>query len=539
MMSEALFVTNGNFFLVVVVVTWPFLMTTACRWRIDDEMSLFRLKKLGATDLDGLGLLDQSDLVSVGFGKNDAKRLVKIGQIVHVPSDKTNKEDEGAGDTPSKNTRGSASTQKRRSRSNSLDGISSSGGGGVGSGSSQVPLGRSLGAEQSHAKLNDSVGAGVQYKSQVEQIEAQRLNFRGLNSADLELNAEQYRLRPKITIPVAPKMTESTEAAVERKKKAEAEAAANPNSMFRVNKNDQKTYYETIRDWAGLSAGKEAYQKRVKTDSETGKAIPTKATGFAFKNTQASIEHRAEAARAKAVDQFIALDTDGNGTLSLRELMDGCSVLGINEITARELYDSMPKNADREIDRDMFLEHFMARPAGLEASVYGLDSKGNTQAEARDTHELDPGRRRMHAELTREKELDNARARDADTGKVKPTTGSGFSFWRSMERSRRKKKVEAQEKHSVSKEEVNSYYKQMRDWAGLSAAKESYGERMGSKEKGTRTTTGSMFNFFYTNERAKKKQEALEANPEKRAEYEARRTAREVNDQIRCNTMEV
>jgi hypothetical protein len=206
--------------------------------------------------------------------------------------------------------------------------------------------------------------------------------------------------------------------------------------------------------------------------------------------------------------------------------------LGINENTARELFEAMPKNTDREIDRDRFLEHFMARPAGLEASVYGLDAKGLTQAEARDKHELDPGRRRMHAELAREKALYNARARDEATGKVKPTTGSGFTFWRSAERSSKKKKVAAQEKHSVSKEEVNSYYKQMRDWAGLSAAKESYGERMGSKEKGKRTTTGSMFNFFYTNERAKKKQEALEANPEKKAEYEARRTAREVKNDL-------
>ena len=499
-----------------------------CRWRLDDEISLFRLKKLGATNLEGLGLLDQSDFVAVGFGKNDAKRLVKIGQIVHVPLENANKEEGelGAGGTPTSKaaTRGSMSTQMKRGRSNSLDGAS----GGVG-GSSQVPLGRSLGAEQSHAKLNDSVGAGVQYKSQIEQIEAQRLYFRGLNSADLELNAEQYRLRPKVTILVAPKTTtESTEAALERKKKAEADAAANPNSMHRINKYDQKTYYETIRDWAGLSAGKEAYHKRIKTDAETGKVIPTQATGFELKNTQASIEHRAEAARAKAVDQFIALDTDGNGTLSFRELIDGCTVLGINENTARELFEAMPKNTDREIDRDRFLEHFMARPAGLEASVYGLDAKGLTQAEARDKHELDPGRRRMHAELAREKAQYNARARDEATGKVKPTTGSGFTFWRSAERSSKKKKVAAQEKHSVSKEEVNSYYKQMRDWAGLSAAKESYGERMGSKEKGKRTTTGSMFNFFYTNERAKKKQEALEANPEKKAEYEARRTAREV-----------
>ena len=109
----------------------------------------------------------------------------------------------------------------------------------------------------------------------------------------------------------------------------------------------------------------------------------------------------------------------------MRELVDGCSVLGLNENTARDWYFSLPKNENYEVgnslcppslflrarllehnrgeipaplqrfprrlcmcvcvcmktkvDMEMIIAKFLERPAGLEKSAYGLDHRGYTQ----------------------------------------------------------------------------------------------------------------------------------------------------------------
>jgi len=67
------------------------------------------------------------------------------------------------------------------------------------------------------------------------------------------------------------------------------------------------------------------------------------------------------------------------GALSLREVVDGAHVLGMNENTARDWYFSLPKNEDHEVDMEMIIEKFLERPAGLEKSAYALDHRGYTQ----------------------------------------------------------------------------------------------------------------------------------------------------------------
>jgi hypothetical protein len=115
---------------------------------------------------------------------------------------------------------------------------------------------------------------------------------------------------------------------------------------------------------------------------------------------------------------------------------------------------------------------------------------------------------------------------------VNPTAGVGFSFWRSLARAAARAPAKpppvAQGRSSVSKEDVDSYYKQVRDWAGLTAANVSHTKRMKDKAKGERTTTGSMFTFFSTHEQKAKKLAALHANPAQLAAYQERRTPREV-----------
>ena len=65
------------------------------------------------------------------------------------------------------------------------------------------------------------------------------------------------------------------------------------------------------------------------------------------------------------------------------KVVDGSSVLGMNENTAREWYFSLPKDANHEVEIDMIVDKFLARPAGLEKSVYALDHRGYTQVSAR------------------------------------------------------------------------------------------------------------------------------------------------------------
>ena len=65
--------------------------------------------------------------------------------------------------------------------------------------------------------------------------------------------------------------------------------------------------------------------------------------------------------------------------MSLREIVDGAHVLGMNENTARDWYFSLPKNEDHEVDMEMIIEKFLERPAGLEKSAYGLDHRGYTR----------------------------------------------------------------------------------------------------------------------------------------------------------------
>jgi len=76
---------------------------------------------------------------------------------------------------------------------------------------------------------------------------------------------------------------------------------------------------------------------------------------------------------------------------------------------------------------------------------------------------------------------------------------------------------------------MNSYYRNIRDPEALAKEKEDYNKRVSTTGK---TTTFSIFNFFFTTERESKKRAALEANPEKLAEYEARRSAREVQTRM-------
>jgi len=67
------------------------------------------------------------------------------------------------------------------------------------------------------------------------------------------------------------------------------------------------------------------------------------------------------------------------GGISLKELVDGASVLGLNENTARDWYFSLPKNENFEVDMELIIEKFLERPAGLDKSAYGLDHRGYTQ----------------------------------------------------------------------------------------------------------------------------------------------------------------
>ena len=167
---------------------------------------------------------------------------------------------------------------------------------------------------------------------------------------------------------------------------------------------------------AQLAKAKDEYMARPR--DENGKIKTTEGKGFSLWRSVLRMESAAERRKVKAVENFRALDVDGNGmisqrqicfllyfsrlvsfyfdflallftsllvncagALSLREIVDGAHVLGMNENTARDWYFSLPKNEDHEVDMEMIIEKFLERPAGLEKSAYALDHRGYTQVQ--------------------------------------------------------------------------------------------------------------------------------------------------------------
>lgn len=70
---------------------------------------------------------------------------------------------------------------------------------------------------------------------------------------------------------------------------------------------------------SGLAKERAAYEARPR-DGATGKVKPTQGQGFSFWRSVARADAANEKRKLKALGNFRALDRDGNGTLSLREV---------------------------------------------------------------------------------------------------------------------------------------------------------------------------------------------------------------------------
>lgn len=109
-------------------------------------------------------------------------------------------------------------------------------------------------------------------------------NLRTSASRDLELSADEYRLRPKVTIAAGPTFHEPTARELDRRAKLGAEREAHQSANVNVTAEDVKSgWFSTLRDFLSLTKEKEKYNAREKT---------TVAQGFAFASTEAARERR-------------------------------------------------------------------------------------------------------------------------------------------------------------------------------------------------------------------------------------------------------
>ena len=257
---------------------------------------------------------------------------------------------------------------------------------------------------------------------------------------DLELAADAYAQRPKMTIPVGPALS------APRAPGAGA-AAADPEVARRVNEGDMRSFYRKVRDWAGLTRERERYEARPRL--EDGTVALTEPEGFTFAHTTAVAAARRARLRADAATRFRAIDTDGSGTLDRGEVERGAALLGMTEATALRWFAELDRAGarDGQVPVEAFLDRFAEafKDAGLlEPSAYATGPRGLTQREAR---ERDfggaKGRAQLAGEAAAARTVFEARPRDPATGKVRATAATGFRFAGAGSSARNRAKREA------------------------------------------------------------------------------------------------
>ena len=174
-----------------------------------------------------------------------------------------------------------------------------------------------------------------------------------------------------------------------------------------------------------LAKARNEYESRERDDG--GRVVVTTGEAFAFANTSVAVQRGVAKRKERAIANFLADDEQGDGLLDIRFVEAGCHHLGLDVVTARRWFEEIEVGNEGTISVDDFLGKYEQQTTWLQKSVYGLDERGLTQAEASHRDMVDPNRRIMHARLAEESARYSSRARD-ELGRVKGTVGEAFRF---------------------------------------------------------------------------------------------------------------
>ncbi len=175
-----------------------------------------------------------------------------------------------------------------------------------------------------------------------------------------------------------------------------------------------------------------------------------------------------------------------NWTSSLRDF------LGLT--TEREKYEARDRDSDgkTKTTESHAFNFFVAKKREGDVPPESLYENGRTQREQMDHNAYDPLRQAMSSDLTKEHREYEARMLATDGAATKPES---FHFHEG-----KKSKLDAADNFHVNQEDLDSFSKRIRDWLGLTKAREDYNLRL---PEGTGHTETEAFEFAYTNERAR------------------------------------
>ena len=80
-----------------------------------------------------------------------------------------------------------------------------------------------------------------------------------------------------------------------------------------------------------------------------------KSTSAALTESRNEFQARVDTIKKKAEAKFKAIDADGNGALSLSEVISGAELLGLSEDEARAYFAELDADGSGEVDMDEFL----------------------------------------------------------------------------------------------------------------------------------------------------------------------------------------
>jgi hypothetical protein len=113
-----------------------------------------------------------------------------------------------------------------------------------------------------------------------------------------------------------------------------------------------------------------------------------KSTGATLTQSREDFQVRIDSMRKKAEAKFRALDADGNGALSLEEVVAGASLLDLSEVDARLYFTDLDADGSGEVDLEEFLVKTKGRTGTRQFGRAAQATKASASASNSGAHKI-------------------------------------------------------------------------------------------------------------------------------------------------------